>query len=142
MNEFEWLRQMRELRQPVAPSNDLWERIDATLVNPDAPAVAPRRRHPWRIVAGMAAALVLASGIGWRLQHHAALTAAPPVIASVTPWKPADPRLAGAAIELNAAQIELRQAIQQAPRSPMLRRLLARTQQQQTSLRLLERNAS
>jgi hypothetical protein len=51
MNEFEWLRQTRELNQPVAPRNDLWARIDAAIDETAAPAevAAPtpikRARH-------------------------------------------------------------------------------------------------
>ncbi|NMW26107.1 hypothetical protein HFP05_17570, partial [Rhodanobacter denitrificans] len=56
-------------------------------------------------------------------------------------WKPSDPRLAGAAIELDAAQMELQLAIQQAPDSPSLQRLLGRTEQQQTQLRQLANQA-
>jgi len=147
MNEFEWRRQMRELRQPVAPGDHLWARIDAALdasANRTDESIAPvatHRRRRWPVVVGMAATLVLAGGIGWHLRQHMTSDASPPRIVAVTPWKPADPRLAGAAIELHAAQIELRQAIRQAPGSPMLQRLLARTEQQQASLRRFERNA-
>jgi hypothetical protein len=145
MNEFEWRRQMRELRRPVAPPGDLWARIDAAL-DAASPATGantparPRRAPRWLLAAGMAAMLVLAVGIGWHLHRHAAQAPATDV-AAVAPWKPADPRLAGAAIELNAAQIELRQAMRQAPGSPALQRLLARTEQQQASLRQLEHQA-
>ena len=31
MNEFEWRRQMRDLRQPLTPQRDLWASIDAAL---------------------------------------------------------------------------------------------------------------
>ena len=147
MNEFEWRRQMRELRQPVVPGDHLWERIDAALGASDtrtSAAVIPMtvgRRRRWPTVMGMTAALVLACGIGWHVRQHVASNTASPRIAAAAPWKPADPRLAGAAIELHAAQIELGQAIRQAPGSPMLQRLLARTEQQQASLRRLERNA-
>jgi hypothetical protein len=147
MNEFEWRRQMRELRQPLAPRTDLWARIDAALEDAGTtPAVAPRTAHRrWLLAAGMAAVLVLAAGIGWRLQHRATPTTPAPAdsIAArpATSWKPSDPRLAGAAIELDAAQIELRQAMRQAPDSPALRRLLTRTERQQASLRQLERQA-
>jgi hypothetical protein len=148
MNEFEWRRQMRELRQPLAPRNDLWTRIDAALDAADAaPAATPRAAHRrWLPAVGMAAVLVLAAGIGWHLQHRAAPAAPLPADSVATtrpaaPWKPADPRLAGAAIELDAAQIELRQAMRQAPDSPALQRLLARTERQQASLRQLERQA-
>lgn len=147
MNEFEWLRQMRDLNQPVAPRNDLWARIDAAIDNA-APAVAektpaPTRRAPhrqvWALAASVAAAVVIAGGFVWRM-HTAAPTA--PSTASVdqpaidnAPWKPSDPRFAGAAVEFGAARMELQQAMQQAPDSPALQRLLQRTEQQQMQLR-------
>jgi anti-sigma-K factor RskA len=145
MNEFEWRRQLRELRQPLSPPQDLWTRIDQAL---DAVAPAPaavqaaaasRRHHGWLLAAaGVAAVIVLAGGIAWRMRL--ATPAAPAAIA-VAPWKPADPRLAGAAVELDAAQMELRQAIQQAPDAPGLQRLLERTEQQQSRLQQYEHQA-
>ena len=48
---------------------------------------------------------------------------------------PADPRLRGAALELDAARMELDQALTQAPHSPALRRLLTRTERQLVQLR-------
>jgi hypothetical protein len=139
MNEFEWLRQMRDLNQPAAPRNDLWARIDAaldeasaietTVVTPDKPT----HRHPQ----------VLACGMTWRVQlaSPSAQSVALKSAAGNTPWKPSDPRLAGAAVELDAARMELQQAIQQAPDSPALQRLLQRTDAQQTMLRELEKHA-
>jgi hypothetical protein len=56
-------------------------------------------------------------------------------------WKPADPRLAGAATQLNAARMELQQAMQQAPHSPALQRLLIQTERQQSQLRQLASDA-
>jgi uncharacterized protein HemY len=58
-----------------------------------------------------------------------------------TRWKPNDPRLAGAALELDAARMELQQAMQQAPDSPALQRLLQQTHAQQNYLRELEKQA-
>ena len=46
-----------------------------------------------------------------------------------------------AAIELDAARMELQLAIQQAPHSPALQRLLDRTELQQTQLRQLANQA-
>jgi hypothetical protein len=141
MNEFEWRRQMRELRQPVAPPHDLWNRIDAALDGAATTTNPARRPHYWPAAIGIAAMLVLAGWLGGRLQQRLQPLAAPVVASAPQPWKPADPRLAGAAIELTAAQIELRQALQQAPNSPALRQLLANTERQQASLRQLERQA-
>lgn len=151
MNEFEWRRQLRDLRQPLAPRRDLWASIDAMLedagrtqvpaaLHPREPRPTPRHR---RLLAGagIAASLLLAAGIGWRLwQHPVAAPVAEPPQASAH-WKPSDPRFAGAAIELDAARMELQLALQQAPDSPALQRLLGRTEQQQTQLRHLAHQA-
>ena len=143
MNEFEWRRQLRDLRQPLAPQRDLWHAIDATL---DAAATdltdnPPRStRRSWLLGASLAASLLLVAGIGWHLLR--ASTPVPAPIASTHPWKPVDPRLAGAAIELDAARLELQLAIRQAPTSAALQRLLDRTEQQQAQLRQLANQAS
>ena len=174
MNEFEWLRQMRDLNQPVAPRNDLWARIDAALDENEAPAdvaaPTPIRRAPhgrvWAMAAGFAAVAVLAGGVVWHMRAAPQLPPAGPLTAQaqnapiqsvpmqnapmqrlqmrnaqMQGWKPNDPRLAGAAIELGAARMELQQAIQQAPDSPALQRLLQRTDAQQARLRELEKQA-
>ena len=148
MNEFEWLRQMRGLNQPVAPRSDLWSRIDAALDDgashiDAAPTAPPRARHvrAWTMAASLAAIVVLACGVVWRM--HAAVQGTPQVASHATQprWKPSDPRLAGAALELEAARMELQQAMQQAPDSPALQRLLQQTHAQQNYLRELEKQA-
>lgn len=150
MNEFEWLRQTRELNQPVAPRNDVWARIDAALDEPvPAEAAAPppikraRHRQTWALAASIAAVVVLACGVVWRMHSVAQTTesVATSIPSDKTPWKPNDPRLAGAAVELGAARMELQQAMQQAPDSPALQRLLQRTDAQQARLRELEKQA-
>lgn len=150
MNEFEWRRQLRDLRQPLTPQRDLWASIDAALedaertqapANPVLREPRPAHRQRWLLAASLAASLLLAGGIGWRvLQAPTAMPVASHTKASGN-WKPSDPRLAGAAIELDAAQMELQLAIQQAPDSPSLQRLLGRTEQQQTQLRQLANQA-
>jgi hypothetical protein len=137
MNEFEHLRQMRSLRSPVAPSRDLWAGIDERL--DETPAT--RSRHLWTRRLAVAAAIfgvaIFSGSIALRL-------ASPPEsanVASNTRWKPDDPRLTGAAVELATAHSELTQAMQDAPDSPALRRILDRTQRQQERLRQLDRQA-
>lgn len=145
MNEFEWRRQLRDLQQPVAPRRDLWPAIEAALAAPDAaPAVEsarPRRAFhapSWLLVASFVGITLLALGLG--LQQSRQPIQAPVVAARVpSAWKPDDPRLAGAAVELDAARMELRQAIEQSPDSAALQRLLLRTEQQQSRLRQLDR---
>ncbi len=144
MNEFEWRRQLRELRQPKMPDRDLWPAIEAALDHAE-PAhagtirVPPSRRPRWLLGAALAASLALAGGVGWHMLQTR--TDEPTRVATST-WKPTDPRLAGAAIELDAARMELELAIQQAPDSAALQRLLRRTERQQTQLRQLADRAS
>lgn len=139
MNEFEWRRQLRELRAPVAPRHDLWARIDAAL-EPAAPARGSSRPG-WLLAASFAGLSLLAVSLSVR---QGQLTGHPQATATATSqasWKPDDPRLAGAAIELDAARLELKQALEQAPHSPALQRLLSRTRQQQSRLRQLDQQA-
>ena len=131
---------MRVLRRPLAPRQDLWDRIEAAIDDGGTPARAPRLARRVLPAAGLAAALLLAVAVGWHL-HRAGAAAPARAVAAAEPWKPVDPRLAGAAIVLDAAQMELRQAMRQAPDSPALQRLLARTRRQQASLRQLDRRA-
>ena len=139
MNELEWRRQLRELRAPVAPPHDLWARIDAAL-EPPAPAARATPRPAWLLAASFAGLSLLAVGLSLRQGQWVDQPRAT-AVASRAPWKPDDPRLAGAAIELDAARLELRQALEQAPHSPALQRLLSRTRQQQTRLRQLDEQA-
>ena len=141
MNEFEWRRQLRELRAPVAPRHDLWSGIEAALTT-GAPATRRSWSRPaWLLAASFAGLSLLAVGLTLRqgrLIDHAQPSA---VVATHATWKPDDPRLAGAAIELDAADLELKQALEQAPHSPALQRLLSRTRQQQSRLRQLDQQA-
>ncbi|MEO5812478.1 MAG: hypothetical protein ABIU96_14430 [Rhodanobacter sp.] len=153
MNEFEWLRQLRELRQPLPPQRDLWAAISAVVeerghddnaASSTATAPAPVSEHAgrvnrWSVACGLVAALLLAGGAGWQLAQPSADVA----VAKRTPqqWTPVDPRLRGAAIELDAARMELDQALTQAPHSRALHRLLTRTEHQQAQLRELTREA-
>lgn len=146
MNEFEWRQQMRNLRQPIAPERDLWGAIDAELEERSGSATLPHATHrasrrAWLLAAALAGVFLLAGSLGLRLHRNATVaTDSAPALASAR-WNPPDPRLSGAAIELDAARLELQQAMQQSPRSPSLQRLLARTEQQQTQLRHLVHEA-
>jgi hypothetical protein len=150
MNEFEWRRQLRDLRQSQTPQRDLWPSIDAALTRAEsdhqwstqAPAhPSHRHRAHWLFGTAVAASLLLA-GIGaWRAMHASVAAPTTAVAATPTRWTPSDPRLAGAAIELNAAQMELKLALEQAPHSPSLQRLLDRTEMQQRHLRQLSNQA-
>jgi hypothetical protein len=139
MNEFEWRRQLRELRTPIAPSADLWTRIDAAL-EPAAP-VRISSRPGWLLAASFAGLSLLAVSLSLRQGPLPGQQQTTATAATQAPWKPDDPRLAGAAIELDAARLELWQALEQAPHSPGLQRLLSRTRQQQSRLRQLDQQA-
>jgi len=145
MNEFEWLRQTRALREPVAPRRDLWPGIEATLDAAGTQAAPPARRprlrpREWLVAASFAGLSLFAGSLAVHLRERP-VDAAAQATANPDRWRPADPRLAGAAVELDAASMELRQAIRQAPDSPALQRLLYRTQKQQSQLQQMEHQA-
>lgn len=141
MNEFEWRRQLRELDAPVAPRRDLWSDVEAALASPPAATRRASTRPVWLLAASFAGLSLFAVGLTLRqsqLLDHARTSS---VAATHAVWRPDDPRLAGAAIELDAANLELKQALEQAPHSSALRRLLSRTRQQQSRLRQLDQQA-
>ena len=138
MNDLDYLRQMRSLNRPVVPHRDLWAGIEARLDEAPVAAVPRRRRaQPWLMAAAIAGVAVLGGGIGL---HLVAPTGGSGV-ASTTAWKPTDPRLSGAAVELDAARMELTQAMQDSPDSAALQRLLLRTERQRDRLRTFEKQA-
>jgi hypothetical protein len=142
MNEFEWLRQSRALDRPVAPTRDLWPGIAERLAEAMPAASAPRRRNitPWALAASLAALSLLAGGLSMR-QTPMPVAQYAKADTQASPWKPRDPRLSGAAIELDAARSELTQAMQQAPQAAFLQRLLDRTNHQRSRLERFEREA-
>jgi hypothetical protein len=145
MNEFEWLRQTRALREPVTPRRDLWPDLDTALDAAQAaiPAASKpsRRRQGWLLAASFAGLAIFAGSVVIHLRDQPAAPKSADVTPEVARWRPTDPRLAGAAVELDAANMELRQAMEQAPSSPALQRLLYRTQKQQSQLRQMEHQA-
>ena len=141
MNEFEWLQQTRTLNEPVAPRNDLWPAITARLDN-TATATHKPRLLPWLMAASIATISVLAGSLAWQQSPAPAPHMARVSADAGAPWKPRDPRLAGAAIELNIARTELLHAIARAPGDAYLRHMLLHTDQQLYRLKHLERRAS
>ncbi|RDJ00404.1 hypothetical protein DVT68_06280 [Dyella solisilvae] len=147
MNEFEWLRQTRALREPMSPRRDLWADIDAALDTDASTHVeasgrrSPPRLQNWLVAASFVGISLFAGSLAVHLRDRPIATAATAPAPDIARWRPADPRLAGAAVELDAAHMELKQALEQAPNSPALQRLLYRTQQQQTQLRQMEHQA-
>ncbi|HEX7129952.1 MAG TPA: hypothetical protein VF217_07750 [Rhodanobacteraceae bacterium] len=137
---FEDRQKLRALAQPVEPRRDLWPAIAARI---EMQSRAPQRRVRWlAVAASLACAAVIAGAIGIRALHspQPADTPAQVAAAANTParWKPGDPRLRGAAVELHAAQVELQQALAIAPHSPYLQRLMQSTEHQQSRLRRLD----
>jgi hypothetical protein len=139
MNELDYLRQMRSLNRPVVPHRDLWAGIEARLdETPSAATVRRHRARPWLMAAAIAGVAVLGGGIGL---HLVSPTGNDGLAATGQAWKPSDPRLSGAAVELDAARMELTQAMQDSPDSAALQRLLLRTERQRDRLRNLEKQA-
>lgn len=140
-------RRLRALAQPAEPKRDLWPGIAARIASESR----ARRRIPWlALAASLAGIAVLSCAIGFgmfradtssriaRTSSHVHAIAATDNHAR---WKPSDPRLRGAAIELRAAQGELQQALAIAPHSEYLQHLLQQTEQQKTRLRHLDLGA-
>ena len=78
MNELQWRRQLRDLRQPVPPERDLWASIEAAMDQAElagtrnatsGPARSNDRRR-WLIAASFAASVVLAGAMGWLSLIH------------------------------------------------------------------------
>lgn len=140
---FEDRQKLRALAQPFEPQRDLWPAIAARI---EIQARAPRRRMQWlAMAAAFACVAVIVGAVGIRVAHSPEPATTPAQIATAqgptARWKPNDPRLRGAAVELHAAQGELQQALAIAPHSPYLQRLLQSTEHQQSRLRRLDVNA-
>lgn len=139
MNDFEIQRRLREMNAPRAPQADLWPDIRSRLGETASPSAArglARRWLPLTLAAGLplgflGIALLLSSLPPAPRSDYAALERAPPYKRELAHE---DPRLAGAAIVLDAAQIELRQAIAQNPDADFLVELLNRTEARRNRL--------
>lgn len=146
-NEFQWRSELHKLGADAQPQRDLWPQIAARI------AVRPATQR-WRMGLGMAAALIVACGVGalaWRTQHRASY----PVVASASnaepgistdsaplAWAvPANPALAVAARDLDSASVQLQQALEQHPRAVFLVGLLNRTNDQRMRLLRQENSA-
>ncbi len=144
---FEDRQKLRALAQPVQPARDLWPQIAARIES--QPRGSHRRFRWFAMAASFAGVAVLAGVIGTRMMHadRTPVSAAQSnafIAANDAPgarWAPADPRLRGAAVELHAAQGELKQALAIAPHADYLQQLLERTERQQSHLQRLEHEA-
>lgn len=146
-NEFQWRSELRKLGGDAQPQRDLWPHIAARI------AVRPATQR-WRMGLGLAAALIVACGVGaiaWRTQLQAsnpaiasASNAVPGISADSAPlaWAiPANPALATAARDLDSANVQLQRAIEQHPQAVFLVGLLNRTNDQRLRLLRQESNA-
>ncbi len=154
-SEFELLRDLRALRRPADPADDLWPAIAARL----APAPA-RRRGMWpeALAASMVLGfgLLLGAGLGgparapgvaapdglpWSLREARTLDAAFDAALHETrrDLPPPGSDLARADRELDAAQRSIERALAQQPDAVHLLDLLRRTHEQR--LRLAQRHA-
>jgi hypothetical protein len=151
-HDFQWRRQLRDLSGPVQPQRDLWldiaSRIAAEQAAP-AQEPAPRRRR-WPVAFAAAASVALAVLVAGVLQQRTApqmpplathpatrLDPAAAIAAAETQFRqvrPQDPRLAAAAVELDAAADEIRQMLQQQPDAVFLVGLLNRTNERRLKL--------
>ncbi|MEO8010559.1 MAG: hypothetical protein ABI650_02825 [Dokdonella sp.] len=147
MNDFELQRQLRELRGPRAPSNDLWAGIAERLGSQCTALPASRQRRWWPLAAAATIALALTTGIfSLSLQRHAAERDAavagsiemPSVRQQIDRARAlaliGDPRLASAEVVLDAASVELEQALQQQPDAVYLVGMINRTHAQRRKL--------
>jgi len=139
MNDFELQRALRDLHAPREPRTDLWPAI-ATRIG--AETGASRARHGRWLPLAAAAAVLLATAGGvlvLGLQRNGAPdlanvpsgahppTALPATDDALARSHGGDPRLAGAAVVLDAAHAELEQALEQRPDAVFLVGLLNRT---------------
>ncbi len=131
MNQFQWLAQTRALRTDHLPSRDLWPDIASRLASRRHEPQA-RGRLPWLAAA---ATILLGLGFGYAALHGPAVPTPLVLNDAGARWKPEDPRLAGAAIELQAAQAQIRLALQAQPGATYLEHIQRLTRDQQQRLR-------
>jgi hypothetical protein len=140
-HEFQWRSGLRKLGGDAEPRHDLWPQIAARI------AVRPATQR-WRMGLGLAATLIVASGVAalaWRAQsvNTTPLAATAPArgtadfAADNAPlaWAvPANPALAAASRDLDSASVQLQQALETHPQAVFLVGLLNRTNAQRIRL--------
>lgn len=144
MNDFEIQRRLREMNAPRPPQIDLWPAIEKRIADEGRAATAPRRTRwlPLAAAAGLLLAVVAGTLVVGLRQQDAApdlavrdarsfereLPHLSPGDADMSLRAPGgDPRLAGAAVVLDAAQAELEQALAERPDATFLVGMLNRT---------------
>lgn len=151
MTETDLRWRLRQLPRDVEPSRDLWAGIAARI---DAPA--PRRApRVWWLPLAMAASVLVASGIGWRLSAPVS-TSAPTAAADLTGHlvarearvmtieyesalrqfrgAPLSDSVAGSLHTLDASAEQIRQAIATDPQSVYLLQQLRKTYSRRLAL--------
>ncbi|MGA9423070.1 MAG: hypothetical protein WBW61_11955 [Rhodanobacteraceae bacterium] len=155
MSEFEIRRRLRELGGDRRPESDLWPGIAARIAGTvPAGSTRPARGFVFAMTAGIAMAIG-AGLIGFALHRMDAPPRASTLGQSRPERRPSapdqqrslariagtDPRLAGAAVVLDAAHAELEQALEQQPDAVFLVGLLNRNNEQRMKLARLAMKA-
>lgn len=147
MNEFELLRQLRELREPVPPSRDLWSGIESRIAQPVRNRAQPRRRRHWplalaaSLVIGVLSSLALVSmrmepadNTSNAISSAQGDSVRERIERAKLRARSGDLRLAGSEVVLDSAINELESALQQQPDATFLVGLINRTHAQQRRL--------
>ena len=129
-SEFEWRNQMRKLGGAVEPTRDLWPQIHARL------QPAARREAAWPRLAAAAMFLIVCGALGWHARQEPAAQLDASARTALDWAQPANPALAAAAQDLDGANAQLLQALEQRPDAVFLVGLLNRTNSQR--MRLLQ----
>lgn len=135
---------LAELQQPVAPSRDPWP--DIRLAMAHTAQLQPARRR-WPLALAAALALTVFSSVWWSQRHEhspaagVAQSAGNAQTTAATEPAHLDPRLIAAAIELDAARMELELALRRAPEAQFLKNLLSNTTERRQQLIHIHRPA-
>ncbi len=163
MTDFELQRDLRAMRQPAAPTTDLWPAIAARIAAPAASVPTPRRAMwPEALAASMVLGLGLLLAISTGDRTPGPTGTAPASVSAELPWSlrealaldaayagaleearhsapPPARELVHAEREIDAAQRALEDALAEQPEAVHLLDLLRRTHEQR--LRLAQRHA-
>ncbi len=154
MNDFELQRQLRNLRGPHAPTSDLWPGIAERIGNRARSTPTARHRRWMPLTAAAAIVFAMATGI-FSLAVQQQMAGRDAALAGVVEMptvrqqierarelaQTGDPRLASAEVVLDAASLELEQALQQQPDAVYLVGMINRTHAQRRKLARLGMDA-